>query len=85
MTDLPARIGCDSKVLADARAGCRLVREQIVKVRNERGLTAAEAARRVGISRPFYTQIECGSRRMNMVYFLAICKVLSVDPGELLK
>ena len=58
---------------------------RIVQVRKERGLTSAEVAKQLGLSRPFYTQLENGTRRMTLVYYLAICRVLQVQPGELLK
>ena len=61
------------------------VRAQIVLFRKDQGLTTAEIARRVRISRPIYTQLENGGRKMDLVYFLRICRVLGVDPGELLE
>ena len=54
-------------------------------LRNARGFTAADIAKQMGISRPFYTQLEGGARRMDLVYFLAICDALQVEPGKLLK
>ena len=61
------------------------VRAQIVMFRKDQGLTTAEIARRVRLSRPFYTQLENGRRKMDLVYFLRICRVLGVEPGELLE
>jgi len=54
-------------------------------MRKERGLTGAEVSSIMGISRSFYTQLEGGTRRMDLVYFLMICNALRVEPGELLK
>ena len=74
-----------SKTLKAAAGNCDEIRKRIVQERKAKGLSAAEVAKQVGISRPFYTQLEGGTRRMDLVYFLAICRVLQVEPGELLK
>ena len=71
--------------LTAAAAHCDAVRERIVQMRKERGLTGAEVSSIMGISRSFYTQLEGGTRRMDLVYFLMICNALRVEPGELLK
>ena len=60
------------------------VRAEIVLLRKGQGLTTAEVARRVRISQPLYTQLENGRRKMDLVYFLRICRVLGVEPRELL-
>ena len=74
-----------SKTLKAAAGHCDEVRKRIVQERKEQGLSAAEVAKQMGISRPFYTQLEVGTRRTDLVYFLAICQVLQVEPGELLE
>jgi transcriptional regulator with XRE-family HTH domain len=61
------------------------VRARIVVTRKEQGLTAAAVAQQIGLSRPFYTQLERGMRRLSMVRFLMICDVFKVNPGEMLK
>ena len=71
--------------LKAASIQCDAVRERVRKVRQERGLTTYEVAKQLKLSRPFYTQLEGGTRRMDLVYFLAICRVLKVNPGKLLK
>jgi len=71
--------------LAVAAAQCDEVRERILHVRKYCDLTCREVAMEMGISRGFYTQLENGTRRMDIVYFLAICRALRVEPGELLK
>ena len=74
-----------SKNLKAAAGHCDEVRKRIVQERKAQGLSAVEVAKKMGISRPFYTQLEVGTRRMDLVYFLAICLVLQVEPGDLLK
>ncbi len=58
-----------SKSMIAAATGGEKIREQIVQLRNARGLTSADVAKQMGISRPFYTQLEGGTRRMDLVYF----------------
>ena len=70
---------------AKAYRQSKKVRERIGQLRKGRGLTAVQVAKKMGISRPFYTQLERGTRRMDLVYLFMICNVLKVEPGELLK
>ena len=77
------RVGGESLDVAIAQ--CHVVRERIVQARKKQGLTTYEVAKQMGISRPFYTQLEGGTRRIDLVNFLAICQALRVEPGELLK
>ena len=74
-----------SEALTAATAHCAKVRQRIVQERKDRGLTAARVAAEMGISLSFYTQLVNGSRRIDLVYFLAICRALGVEPRELLK
>ena len=83
MRNRDERLG--GKSLAAATVQCAKVRERIVRTRTNRGLTGTQVADAMGLSRPFYTQLEGGTRRMSLVYFLAICQALRVEPGELLK
>tara|TARA_R100001244_G_scaffold105149_1_gene78012 strand:+ start:444 stop:686 length:243 start_codon:yes stop_codon:yes gene_type:complete len=48
-------------------------------------LTAAEVASRMGLSRPFYTQLEGGTRRMSMYYFLAACSAMRMKPADVME
>ena len=73
------------KKAAEAHRKSKKVRERIVELRKERGLTATQMAKRMGLSRPFYSQLEVGTRRMDLVYLLMICSILKVEPGKLLK
>jgi transcriptional regulator with XRE-family HTH domain len=70
--------------LAAAAVQTAKVRERMVQVRKAQGLSAAEVSKQLGLSRPFLTQLEGGTRRMDLVYFLGICRVLRVEAGELL-
>tara|TARA_R110000751_G_scaffold169032_1_gene275120 strand:+ start:265 stop:510 length:246 start_codon:yes stop_codon:yes gene_type:complete len=47
------------------------------------GMSGADVADRIEVSRPFYTQLEGGTRRMSLYYFLGICKALRMSPVEM--
>ena len=59
------------------------LRANIKTFRQERGLRAIDMADRIGISRPYYTQLERGTRRLSVSNLIAIAGVLKVSIGEL--
>lgn len=61
------------------------VREKIRDVRMSRRLSADVIAKSMGISRPFYTQLEGGKRRLSIEYLFSIAKALEVKPESLLR
>src|SRR3989338_1825861 len=60
------------------------VRSSIRSARIAKQLTAAAVAERIGISRPFYTQLEGGTRRLGLAYFIGMVNALRLDVGSLL-
>lgn len=54
-------------------------REWLVDLRNEEGLTQAEMAKKIGISRPYYTQIETGVKSPTGQTALRIATILDID------
>ena len=66
-------------VVVEEAALRQLVRDTRVGL----ALTCAVMAERMGISRPFYTQLEGGKRRMSMYYFLAACRALGMTAEEM--
>ena len=59
------------------------VRERIRGLRLRKGITTEEISRRMGISRPFYSQLEHGRRRMSVDYLEKIERILGVSVAEL--
>ena len=59
------------------------LRQMVRDTRVGLALTCAVMAERMGISRPFYTQLEGGKRRMSMYYFLAACRALGMTAEEM--
>lgn len=58
---------------------------QVVKAaRKETGVTQRELSERLGRSHNYVLYIERGSRRLDVVEFVAIAKALGKDPGQLL-
>ena len=68
----------------EIQIACDRVRVNIRRIRKEKKLTGEVVADRVGISRPFYTQLEGGARRMSLRYLVGIAYALGVRPGKLL-
>ena len=54
-------------------------------MRTSRNMSQERVAEFVGISRPFYTQLEGGKRRMRVDYILKIAAALGVPVSELFK
>jgi len=58
------------------------VRKRIRQLRDAKGLKAHDMAEMVGISRPFYTQLESGARGISAIYLFRIAKALEMSVGE---
>ena len=54
------------------------------ELREKRGLTQVELARKAGISRPRYQKYEDGTNTITMEMFVILCKALDVDPRDTL-
>lgn len=64
-------------VFTDAYA---LLREALVALRKEQGVTQVELSERLGKPQPFISYIETGQRRVDVVEFYAIVRALGADP-----
>lgn len=60
-----------------------LVRQRIRTIRKEKGLRAEDVARGIGISRPYFTQLEGGKRRLSVEHVIKIAQILKVSVSEL--
>ncbi len=58
------------------------LRELLVALRKERGLTQVELSKRLGKSQPFISYVESGERRIDVVEFYAIVRALDGDPTK---
>jgi len=54
------------------------------RIRQEKGLSAQEVARKAGISRSFYTLLEGGRRRLSVAHIEKIASALGVPLAQLL-
>ena len=63
--------------------GVDQVRKRIRQIREKKGLRASDVAERIGLSRPFYTQLESGARGMSVCQLFRIARALGVSVGEL--
>ena len=59
------------------------IRHRIRALRMHKGITTEELSKRMGISRPFYSQLEHGRRRMSVDYLEKIAGILGVSVAEL--
>ncbi len=57
--------------------------KNIRATRDALGLTGAHVSRAIGLSRPYYTQLEGGTRRLSAEHVRRIAEVLGVHVGEL--
>ena len=57
--------------------------KNIRAIRDSLGLTGAHVSRAIGLSRPYYTQLEGGTRRLSAEHVRKIAEVLGVPVGEL--
>jgi len=59
------------------------VRTQLVAARKKAGLSQGEIARRVGVSRQFYSMVENGVKNPSLEVAFRIADVLGADPRDL--
>ncbi len=57
--------------------------EKLVKLRNEKGLTQEDMAKYLGISKPFYCQVENRQRRLSYKCAFLISEILETKPDEI--
>lgn len=54
----------------------------IKEARTSQGCFQADIAEAVGIKQPYYSQIEAGTRNVDLVLAMKICKALKVDLSD---
>ncbi len=59
------------------------IRKRIRYLRKAKGMSAKDVSERMGISRPFYTQLEGGTRRISIKYLEGIARALSTTVADL--
>ena len=63
------------------RAFCQLM----IEARKRAGLTQHELAKRLKKPQSFIAKYEGGERRLDVVEFVTICRVIAADPAKLIK
>ena len=53
--------------------------------RERKGMTQADTAERLGVSRSYYTMIEAGDREIYFTLALNICRVLDLNINDFVK
>ena len=79
---MAAKRGSCGKALSELKD--LALRARIRSRRKDMGLTSGEVAARIGISRPYYTQIENGTRGLSVSMLHRIAKALKTIAGDLI-
>jgi transcriptional regulator with XRE-family HTH domain len=61
----------------------RRLADSLRRLREEAGLTQAQMARVLGISRPTLTRLENADQNMTLKTLTQLCRALRCEPGEL--
>lgn len=56
----------------------------LIRARTEAGVSQRDLADRLGKHRSFVTKVESRERRLDIVEFVAICRALGLEPGQLM-
>ncbi|MFP6558230.1 helix-turn-helix domain-containing protein [Paraburkholderia sp. B3] len=59
--------------------------DRLIAARKERGISQAELAARLGRPQSFIAKIEGGERRIDVIEFLELARLLGVRPGSILE
>ncbi len=62
-----------------------LFQNALLEARQAQNLTQTEVATRLGKPQSYVSKYESGERRLDVIEFLEICKVLRVRPEEMLR
>lgn len=57
----------------------------LVKARKDAGMTQQQLAKKLHHPQSFVSKIESGERRLNVIEFLEVCRVLGIDPFVLMR
>lgn len=57
---------------------------RIRELREERGISQAELARKINVTAPALQKVECGSRKLDQLWMRRIAKALDISPADLL-
>lgn len=60
----------------------KVVRDWLIKMRHERGLTQRDLADLLDVPHSWVGKIEVGERRLDLVEYIRVCKILKIDPHE---
>ena len=63
----------------------RPLADTLWRLRAEAGLTQAEMARRLKVSRPTITRLESASQNTTLATLSQVCRALRCEPGDLFK
>jgi transcriptional regulator with XRE-family HTH domain len=62
-----------------------LFRARLINARGKKGLTQAEVAQKLGKPQSYVSKYERGERRLDVVEFLSVARILEIEPSAILK
>ncbi|MBI5970229.1 MAG: helix-turn-helix transcriptional regulator [Deltaproteobacteria bacterium] len=62
-----------------------LLRTRLIKTREKKGLTQVDVATKLGKLQSYVSKYERGERRLDVVEFLEVTRVLGIEPYKILK
>jgi transcriptional regulator with XRE-family HTH domain len=62
-----------------------LLQRTLIKAREDAGLSQQEVARALGKHQTFVSKVERGERKLDVIEFIQMAKVLNFDPHILIK
>lgn len=65
-------------------AGLRALGSAIAEIRTTRGMSQAEFAKELGFQQSFIAKLELGNRRLDVVEFVVLARMMDVDAADLL-
>lgn len=62
-----------------------LFQTSLAEARQNKSLTQAEVAIRLGKPQSFVSKYESGERRLDVIEFLEVCEALAISPNQILR
>lgn len=63
----------------------RIFREELVKTRENAGLSQDQLAKRIGWDQTYVSKIERGVRRVDVIELIAVCEAIGIDAADFMK
>ena len=82
--DLQGEFSLPRQMTVTTEKGQKSIADRLMKLRKDRGITQIEMAKKLKTSQSIYSRYERGEMRLHAEMLLAISKILSVTPNDIL-